>query len=68
MKIELRIQQYHGQTDGQTDRHTEWLLELLVGAKNELMFQSCFPRKVDLCLDRDRNGSNQLCDCCVLCR
>ena len=33
MKIELRIQQYHGQTDGHTHTHTEWLLELLVGAK-----------------------------------
>ena len=32
MNIELRIQQYHGQTD----RHTEWLLELLVGAENTL--------------------------------
>ena len=31
MKIELRIQQYHRQTDTQTDRHTQWLL---VGAKN----------------------------------
>ena len=34
MKIELRIQQYHGWTDRQTHIHTEWLLELLVGAKN----------------------------------
>ena len=32
MKIELRIQQYHRQTH----RHTEWLLELLVGAKKDL--------------------------------
>ena len=36
MKIELRIQQYHGRTDGRTDGHTEWLLELLVGAKNKI--------------------------------
>ena len=37
MKIELRIQQYHGRTDRHMDRqthgHTEGLLELLVGAK-----------------------------------
>ena len=31
MKVELRIQQYHRWTD--THTHTEWLLELLVGAK-----------------------------------
>ena len=34
MKIELRIQQYHRRTHTQTHTHTEWLLELLVGAKN----------------------------------
>ena len=36
MKIVLRIQQYQRLTDGQTDGRTEWLLELLVGAKNSL--------------------------------
>ena len=32
MKIELKIKHYHGQTDA--DTHTEWLLALLVGGKN----------------------------------
>ena len=41
MKIELRIQQYHGRTDGRMDGRTEWLLELLVGAKNNALL--CFP-------------------------
>ena len=42
MKIELRIQQYDRQTDRHTHRHTEWLLELLVGAKKNLVYVFTF--------------------------
>ena len=41
MKIALRIQQYYGRTDTRTHGHTEWLLELLVGAKKDFCSKIC---------------------------